>query len=77
MLDELAGRRLHAQLVGVQGATGQQHSIELVRMRIRERHIRLKALVPLIVFHALDLGLRRDEHGDDRVQPDPPSWLHR
>src|SRR5437667_9184636 len=26
-------------------------------------HIRLKALVPLIVFHALDLGLRRDEHG--------------
>ena len=62
LLHEFARQHLHAQLVGVQRASGEKHRIEFLGVRIFESHIDREALVLLVVFHALDLGLRRDEH---------------
>src|SRR6266566_3676122 len=62
LLHEFARLHLHAQLVGVQSASGEKHRIEFLGVRIFEGHIDREALVLLVVFHALDLGLRRDEH---------------
>src|SRR5438094_294540 len=62
LLHDVARRRLHAQLVRVESASRQHDRVEFFRVRVFERDVRHKALVLLVVIHALDLGLRRDEH---------------
>src|SRR5205814_9182121 len=45
----------------VERAAGEQHGIELLGVGVFERHVDGEALVLLVVFHALDLRLGRDE----------------
>ena len=55
-LDELDGLRLHAQLVGVGDAAGQQQRVEVLRVGLRERHVNLELVSLVVVIPALHLS---------------------
>jgi hypothetical protein len=62
LLDDLARVGVHAQHIGVQCAARQHDRVELLRLRVFQQHVHREAVVLLVVFHALELGLGRQQY---------------